>query len=402
MFLHIGRAIQYPGGSTTVGKNECKGPSRQWKRTGGNSKDAVRGQRAQERRLHLCWQRHAREAGLSPSYSGPYQVLKRNWKDSTFKLMLSRWPDNVSLSRLKVTNAVSSWLEGGLLRLCSSDGIAMASDLRQNSSLLQDIPIAATRWRYRPDRSKNVVSFEDSSSSGIWWYPLVASNLQNTQKWDRAQKWPQHWMGTCAWGGAHTCSNLCSPPPNVTRPGPVLFHEEPRGTPVRGLHLLHDDSGLEGLLHAMFLHVQRHCPRGHDLGWPHLPWPEMYLHKVLGLVTVRQRIRHHLGIFLDQCLSNRSEIGYLRACVNRFDSCCNRKGPWDHLKPFQVPKPYDEIIGRGGSYRGWCIDGGGGGCNGDIGDTFLLERFTCDWHEFMRSWRVLNLNVMSGSHLGLH
>ena len=45
---------------------------------------------------------------LAPRYTCPFQVIARNWKNSTFKLQIRGREDKVSLSRLKATADVGS------------------------------------------------------------------------------------------------------------------------------------------------------------------------------------------------------------------------------------------------------------------------------------------------------
>ena len=45
---------------------------------------------------------------LQPWYSGPFKVLAKDWKNSIFRVQLSRGPDNVSLERLKAAVPVAS------------------------------------------------------------------------------------------------------------------------------------------------------------------------------------------------------------------------------------------------------------------------------------------------------
>ena len=52
------------------------------------------------------------KAPLSPRYSGPFEVVEKNWQESTFTVRLPIGKDKISLSRLKAAEALPSWLGG--------------------------------------------------------------------------------------------------------------------------------------------------------------------------------------------------------------------------------------------------------------------------------------------------
>ena len=54
---------------------------------------------------------------LSPRYTGPYEVLEKNWEKSNFKIKLPRGPDNIALSWLKAASTVPP----SLGEVCCSD-----------------------------------------------------------------------------------------------------------------------------------------------------------------------------------------------------------------------------------------------------------------------------------------